>query len=632
MEIGDKMLKKLRLDQTQKYEKHLALEQIANMLVSFVTGQSYYLAIGAEQGDIEKWDDLVIESHNNSYIYIQAKRQFSDFSSEPIIRDTYRKDKREGQLRDLSPFDEAIRSIGKYVEKNPTDLNNEFWVEVPETSIQIKKGLKIRNLKELCEIYIKSVTTPSDLEHLRTKDSNVENIYNWLKTWCNFKDSTQILNALKILKIKISGSEDEIKERVNEKLKQIFKFEEIGKIYSLILSYLDENSTYAGAIKPRELLYLLKDYILPTIARWTLFKNNDSYWNVSGISDLESNSEVERPETVASTLWSPENENVRYLKIDGQCEENCAISESLIRLALHPQGPFNVICSDKSNWEYSIRSKVGGTIGVGKSDLEDLRILNGLTPIQQGECRTLSTLSENEKYAEVLQNEMCKITFRLMTRKIIEMIREMKRGTLRDAIEMCWGIWKNELESNVEEQKKICSEILHPKAEGESIIGQLRVGPKTVDLLSETMFLLLIVSVCLCDDSDLSWKTIRDKLHITAIGLAYWSGPADAKHKIIEIDDDDGMDKLIDNESGEIIIMSQSRLSQEEIINNDIIDRNSESELLTSTSHPKLIITNNILLKRKIRSGDLSEVREYFKVSLEKYKSRMKLAIDEVVK
>ena len=107
------MLKKLALDQTKVYERHLALEEISKMLVFFVKGLPHHLAIGAEQGDIDKWDDLVIQTNTGSYIHVQAKRQTTPFSSDPIIRDKLSQGKREGVPRDLSTFDKTLKSLGQ---------------------------------------------------------------------------------------------------------------------------------------------------------------------------------------------------------------------------------------------------------------------------------------------------------------------------------------------------------------------------------------------------------------------------------------------------------------------------------------------------------------------------------------
>ncbi len=70
------MLKKLKLDQTKIYEQTIATYGIASMLIYFVRGRKHYLSIGAEQGDIDTWDDLVIEKENLR-IYHQLMNQLN---------------------------------------------------------------------------------------------------------------------------------------------------------------------------------------------------------------------------------------------------------------------------------------------------------------------------------------------------------------------------------------------------------------------------------------------------------------------------------------------------------------------------------------------------------------------------
>lgn len=628
------MLKKLRLDQTRQYEKYLALEEISNMLVNFVEGRTYNLAIGAEQGDIDQWDDLVIQAKENSYIRVQAKRQTTNFSSYSIIRDCLTQGKNANLLRKLSPLDKAIKSIGEYLNKsksNSKDLKNEFWIVLPDTSPQIKDGLEIRHLKNLCEVENRSVTTTNGLKDLADKDSKVKDIYLWLTTWCDFKDWEHILKALKILKIRESGSENDIKYRIENNLSRIFKATDVTNIIRLILSYLDENATFAGAIKPRQLLYELKDYLLPNIEKWTLFKNDGTYWSISGINDLQDNNEIERPSVIVSEFWSLGNQNVRWLKIDGKCIENCKVSENLMRLALHPQGSFNVICSDKFSWENSIKTKIGGTLGILKTDLRDLRILGGLESCSQSEENQLTTFNKNETFAEELSNEMYYNTLKFINSIMLDKIREMNKGNLRDEIERRWVIWKGLLESNLDEQKKLFSKILHPKAEGRLISGELRVGTKTADLLSDAIFILLIVSICLSDDDNKGWKSVTDKLKMTAIGLAYWSGPSEDINKVIEIDDETGICKLLENEAAQIIIISQSDLSKNEIFEDDITGEITKSELLTQTNYPKLLITNNKKFRKKVRNGDILELRRYLQESLDENKSIIEQAVNTVV-
>ena len=289
------------------------------------------------------------------------------------------------------------------------------------------------------------------------------------------------------------------------------------------------------------------------------------------------------------------------------------------------------MCTNRENVKNFIVRKTGGTLGVSKNDIDSLTILGGIDSYSQGEARELNTISENESFAEILHTEMNKYTFRLINSKMIGKIKKMTKGDLRNEVEIRWGEWKKALESDVDEQKKLFSKILHPNAEGKAIIGELRVGTKTVDLLCDAIFLLLIVSVCISDDDNKTWKAVSKKLKMTSIGLSYWSGPSRGLNEIIRIDDDDGISNLIESELGEIIIISQSELSENEIIQDDIAGEIIKSDLLTHPKYPKLLITYDRSLKRKIKRGSISEIKEYFNGKIDKYKSVIDNAVNMVV-
>ncbi|WP_341348228.1 ABC-three component system protein [Paenibacillus sp. FSL H3-0469] len=627
------MLNKLRLDQTKRFERHLALEEITNMLLHFFKGNASYLSIGAEQGSIDKWDDFVIEKNGGGNIYIQAKRQTTGFSSDAIIRNTYIQGKRAGAFRDLSPLDESIESLAnwiKTVDFSSLNIKDEFWLVLPNDSIKIKTELEIRHLRNLFENQFKSVTTSGDLENLASVDKNAKNIYNWLISWCGFDGWEHILKLIRVLKIKTPGQEPDIICRVKNNLNYVFQPNEVDKVISLIFSYMDENETFSGAIRPRQLLYQIQEYLLPDIEKWTLFQNNDSTWHISGINDLQNNSVFERPAVIIPSLWAAGNPNVRKLKIEGASIENCHVTNSLMRLLLHPHGSFDIICSDKSSWESIIKNKTGGTLGVTKNDLNGLRILDGLTPLIQGERKGLLTIDDQEQYANELHVEMYKRSFELISSGISNNIRNMTSGDLRTEVEKRWSNWKHILENSIDEQKKLFVNVLHPRAEGDSISGELRVGPQTTDLLVESIFLLLVVSVCLGDEENTSWKAVNVHLKMHSIGLAYWSGPAEGLRKIIKIDDDKGIGKLLEKEAEEILIISQSELTETEVFNGDILGEITKRSLLTHPRYPKLLITRDRIFVKKLENGNISDLREYLIRSVDEYKINTQLEIDKI--
>lgn len=627
------MLNKLRLDQTKIYEKHIALEEISNMLVNFVEGTSHHLSIGAEQGNIDKWDDFVIEKSDGGNIYIQAKRQLTDFSSDPVIRDTYNAKDGTIKLRKLSPLDASLESLANWINDadfSSPDLKNEFRLELPDGSPEIKEGLEIRHFRTLLENHYRSITTVKDLESLASIDNSVLNSYNWLTHWCGFSGWDHILKLMKVLKIRTSGRETDIISRVENILSRIFKPEDIKKVYSLILSYIDENETFAGAIRPRQLLYQLKEYLRPEIVRWTSFQNDGLIWCISGINDLEDNTEIERPPAVVSALWTEGNPTLRRLKIQGDCIENCLISLSLMRLSMHPQSSFDIICSDRRGWVNAIKNKTGGTLGTTKNDLDDLRILDSLDPVNQSEKKELSKVDEQERFANELHKEMFNCNFARIKTRIIDLIREMASGDLRTETENRWREWSPLLEDNIDEQKKLFTQILLPKAEGTSILGELRVGPKTADLLAESLFLLLIVSVCLSDGNNTGWKVVNNRLEMNAIGLAWWSGPAEGLKKLIEIDDEEGIGKLMEKEPGNILILPQSKLSGAHAFNEYIFGGLAKERLLSHPQCPKLLITKDQEFKRKLKNGSISELRGYFEKRLDEYENSIHFEAERI--
>ncbi len=629
------MLRKLALDQTKIYEKAIVIEEISNMLLSFVRGDRHHIAIGSEQGDIEKWDDIVIETNDSKFIHVQVKRQTTPFSKDPCIRDKYGKKskKREGEYKELSQLDETFKSMKEALVSSKE--SKEFWLILPDGAINIKKDLEIRHFRQLCEVHVKSITTPIDLERLASEDASVRKIFEWLTTWCEFENWEEILKAIRVLKISTPGLEAEIDERSKRNLGQIFRASEVDTVFNMIRNYIDDNSTYAGAIRPRQLMFQLKDYIKPETKIWTMFKTKGSSWNLSGILDLEVNDEIERPSVIVPALWSEDNTNARSLKIQGKCVESCQVSESLMRLSLHPRASFDILCSDKPSWYEAIRRKTGGTLGVSSTDMIDMRLLDGLDIFTPSESKDLITNNEKEDFSEQLHIEMLSITFNLVDCALAKKIREMQRSVLRDRVESRWSEWKKTLEVNIDEQRSLFTKILHPNAEGMLVEGELRVGPKTVELICEALFFMIIASVCLSDETNQDWKVVADKLEMRSVGLAFWSGPSSSKGNVIRIDDE-GVKKLIENESSEILIISQATASDIEIYEDDIYGGEERVGLLTYPNNPKLLITNDFKFRRLLSRGDIAQMKEFFQNKLNKYDcsfdKAISVAVDEVAK
>lgn len=64
------MLRRFRLERKSDYEKLVIAQRLADMLEKFLSGRLAPLSIGAEQGGIEEWDDVVIMHTTDHYEHL----------------------------------------------------------------------------------------------------------------------------------------------------------------------------------------------------------------------------------------------------------------------------------------------------------------------------------------------------------------------------------------------------------------------------------------------------------------------------------------------------------------------------------------------------------------------------------
>lgn len=609
------MLKKLRLDQTKIYEQTIATYEISKMLVDYVQGRKHYLSIGAEQGDVETWDDLIIEKEKGILIHVQVKRQNTNFSNDNCLRDNITKGKRNGQPKDLSTIDTSMKSLANWIKDTNSDLNKkEFHIEIPTSEVQLKKGFTVRQFKEFIEQnYKPNITTVQGLSDLATKNSIVQNCYSWLNSWCDFEDWDHILKLLSIIKIKDSGSETDIELKTEDKLKDIFISDKVKEVRERILSYIHINTTFTGTISPRCLLFELKSYLQPNCSYWTQFERQDSKWRVSGTNDIELNTEIERPNFIIPKLWN--GTLLQNLKINAELSDYCDVSDSLLRLAIHQTGNSNTHCVNSAVIRRRITEKIGGTLGIDINDIHTLSILENNEKFICNDVKQLSSRSENKIYSHEMEKTMNLETWNKVTINIEDIINSMDNclsTTLQSQIEARWEKWKAKLKNDDKEIGELLHSIVHPYAEGESINGMFRVGMRTAQLLADSLFILLIISVVLDSENKGDWKKINDRLTLVAIGLRYWSGEANKKRKVKAIDEDGKI--IIGRETANALIFSNVASSPNEMLNDLISDsKNQVQNSIAEGKIPDLVITNCVEFRKLINNGDIEAVRNYVK-------------------
>lgn len=623
------MLKKLSLDKTKIYEKTFALEQIAKMLYHFVAGTPGVQEIGAEQGDIPIWDDFVIKNHDLSTTYVQIKRQTTDFckdkENEGVIRTTYVKGKSPGQLRELNTLDKTMEALAKATMNNSHE-KDKFWFCFPGEKIYIKKELTIQELRRFKE-NIKDTTQGEDLKKMADADASAKNIYLWLTTWCGFRDWNHIVSAFKRLEINMIEYETDIERRAKDLLERMFVFTDIDTVKALIFNFLDENSTYAGSFRPREMLKVLQDYLLPQIDRWTLFQADRLSWSIAGINDLE---DIERAHAVAKAFWT-EHRYRNDLKIFGKYSKNCKITKSLMHIALHQKYMISSQCGNAEEWEQHIKNAVGGTLGTGEDDCGDIHVHKDKNEYSYLEYRRLDTLCKKEDYSKLLEDELYLITLEDVAEKIDKKIENLNACELRDKLELCWNDWFEKLKDSPEQLQELFSSILHPQAEGNSVSGELRVGCKTTGLISEAMFLLMVVVVVLSKSNIYDWAILDNDLCVKVIGLMYWSGSADSEKDIVEIDDYRNINQLLAGENEEILILSGTKTAASDLLSTDLTENSAHNGLLTDRKQPQIVISNERKWKRLIQEGKMDEIRDHLKAQIKKYNLVKSNSIEHVI-
>ena len=632
------MLKKLSLNKTQVYEKCIAIEQIANMLKFYIKGVPCSQEIGAEQGDISVWDDFVIKNCDSSTTYIQVKRQTTSFgtTNDKVVRNKLENGKSSGQWRQLSPFDHVFKSLAE-VTIDDKHINDSFWICLPEdNAVSIKHELTVRDFRNVWED-IKKVTQGIDLQKLACVNSKTQNVVSWLQTWCDFKDWNHIVRALKLLEIKTFGYENDIKERTEDILKVIFNSKEIDTVYDHLYYYIDSNSTYAGAIRPRELLCELRKYLRPEVERWTMFNTDGYSWTISGINDLEQNyiegkSIIERIPQIAESFWGKEHTCRRELKILGKYSKECEITKCLMRLSMHLEGAKSTSSTQRDLWISDIKSAVGGTLGNGEDDFENIYVsqLND-TFSEIFDSQKLKKLCEKEKYAEKLNNELHLVVLKKIQKKIQDKIKKINPGVLRDRLEECWEYWYEKLESDDMLRKNFLIDIVYPECEGKSILGELRVGCKTVALIGEAVFLTMVVSVALSDNGEYNWSCLNTALRMRTIGLKYWTGSAESCKEVIEISDNGEIAKLLSKEKEEVIILSGTNESVSNLLETDMSDNYLSNGLLSDRKQPQLLVSYDYKLKGLIKKGEIKEIKDYLQWQLDKYKNMTNKAIERII-
>lgn len=627
------MQKKLRLLRADRYTYLVCAQMMSTMLVAFLEGRQAAKWLGCEQGAVPDWDDIVQELSDGSLRHTQVKRQVTDFCNEKAKR-TMKVPRRkkvataasatttQPTLPELSAFDKAITALGQWFSSaTPADgKTRTFTVQVPDRRVKIKHEFEMRNFEEFCVLCSLSTSTPSGLEMHAQANTAAAHIFDWLTTWCGFSDWGHIHKTLRNLKVEVISLEQEIEQATISMLdKYFFPAPEALKV---ILHDLEYNITDAGAATPRNILTLIRQFLRSDVPFWTQYALEETSftWGVSGCATGHANG-VEDPAQTVPIFWEKGTQTERRLKVCVKFDHKILSQEQLItrliRLALHLRGPGHASIYEISPWNVAIKGVLSNTLGVTLDDFSNLQWIEAKDISYCVDSRQLVSAEDTRIECDSFDSSMGKVVWNLTKSNVSCAIRNMQVGDLQNGVEKLWKEIYPLLDADISKTNEFLTRMLNPVSEGLGMLGTMRVGPRTVDLLSSGLMMLIITAVALRKDADVA--SLLSGNDIRVIALKYWGGPA-SPHRVtralVDGDNDNDVEDFLGKELANIILISESHSSHSEINRFTIASDRSSQDSFGAPRRAMLAVTNSRQFKIAVDSGTVKMVADLIEPEL----------------
>jgi len=601
------LYKKLQLDKTHAYELAIGTHLICEMLVDFIKGKCKYKSLAKEQGDVKKWDDIVLEGLKGDFTHYQIKENNSDFSDKPIKREVIKQGERKGELYDLSEFDKTIEALLTWYRRTPDPearKSKKFILSVPYHAIQIKKDLSLIAFSRLCNEQITPLTDEGGLERLADADSQIRSLYTWLTDWCGFASWTEVLGVFSRFKIEAWNSTGEINKKTNQLLEQYFT--SATNVRQVIENILTVDANFTTQMQAKYVLEKVRWGLLPGISQWSKYLSRRHNLYVSGIQDFKN--EYEYPAAIIDGLWDRSRPRSLYVDIP-QAWKDTAIYHSLIRICLHLPPGNQVFATERQAVITHLLEEVGHTIGNQALDLDRFPIFEERHIDQSSVERELSRAAEFQREAETLSAEMSRHTWDHVINKVIALIRAT-RPPLQTELERRWDRLQHDLDANIGRRQDLFRSMMHPKAERQTIHVDLRIGPETAALLAEAIYYQLIVLAALeaPDDHFEEFSGIK----IQTLALITWSGPMETvTRKVRKLSEN--APQLMGKQPCEMLIMPQVDAPRDFLLSTDLASIVSGDDSLAAGRQIPALVTGTPQLRQWIEDGDIGTIQNHIR-------------------
>lgn len=285
---------------------------------------------------------------------------------------------------------------------------------------------------------------------------------------------------------------------------------------------------------------------------------------------------------------------------------------ALSRLAIHLQNAGQALFQGVDIWRRTAYEAVAGTLGLEDDTPHHLPWIDHTTPLTQSDVREIIGTTESRVESQALFNAMNEDTWIKVQEELTNRISQIEDDNLLSAIERLWTAWRENLCNDNEKCSDLLAKLLHPSAEGDHILGSVRVGPRTVNLLVDALYLLLIVAVGLGDD-DASHEHFRDVGAVRTIGLRRWGGPAGCSGGPFELDMHG--DVLVGKEIADVVVLSGVKVPAGNILKMNMAETSLDNDNFAKPRIP-LVVTNSTDLRRKLINATLDSLRAHFSEEL----------------
>ena len=612
------MIRRFRLEQKSHYERLVIAQRLSDMLDKFLSGRRAPLAIGAEKGGIEEWDDVVILHQGDSYEHLQIKRQTTDFCTKnPDKAKLLLKKNKEGRPEtepENSVIDSAFASLARHANSGTFDSppNRQFHLTLVGAHLKIKFDLTVNHLDELCKLCRQDGLDLNDLAN--RQDGPTKRTYFWLTTWCGFKDWSQVRDVLRRVKIICVGNDETLEQRSLESLGR--HFTDPKRTLERLITYITAETSDVSALGCHAVVRELKDGLRPDIETWAQYLLGDEVlpagraWSFAGTHDL-GRTASRSAQGVVAHMWSnePGNRKLRiYAPYTPSSGANLTLQSALLRMALHLPTGSQSLMLDEPTWRTSVGHEVGYTLGCAESDLKNLPWLENAAGLLCALDHEFKTQGEVRAEAEALARAMDDLVWLRLIQDVSAKLTAITDSALADAMEVVWLAWLSGFEANPDSRRKFLEQLLYPQAEGKNAKHALRLGPRTLELLVTAVETLLLVAVGI-GGNGASWDSFPGCGQVLSIALKFWSGPASSAPEVRELSDDPLM-SVIGPSPNPVVILSGVRASPSDLLNVGMADDAETATSMAAERQPHLLVTRSGMFS--LRRTSLASVRQYF--------------------